>query len=66
MQMCNFCSDRLADNQRPICVCACPMEALDADDMDRLKSKYGDTVETQGFVYSAESRPSAIFKAKTE
>jgi anaerobic dimethyl sulfoxide reductase subunit B (iron-sulfur subunit) len=66
MGMCDFCLDRLAANKNPICVDACPMMALDAGSMDRLKAKYGGMKEAAGFVYSAEARPSVMFKPKKE
>ena len=31
IQKCDFCLGRLAENKKPICVGACPMQALDAD-----------------------------------
>jgi len=64
VQMCNFCIDRLAENKSPICVDACPMQALDAGPIDELKAKYGETKETEGFIYSAELEPSIVFKPK--
>ena len=64
MQMCNFCLDRLADDKKPICVAACPMKALDAGPIDKLKAKYGETREATGFVFSTETRPSIIFRPK--
>jgi anaerobic dimethyl sulfoxide reductase subunit B (iron-sulfur subunit) len=64
MQMCNFCIDRLAENKNPICVDACPMQALDAGPIDELKAKYGETREAEGFTYSPELAPSVVFKVK--
>jgi anaerobic dimethyl sulfoxide reductase subunit B (iron-sulfur subunit) len=66
MQMCDFCLDRLTVNKNPICVDACPMMALDAGPMDRLKEKYGEIREATGFIYSEEAGPSIIFKPKKE
>ncbi len=66
MQMCNFCLDRLAENQKPICVDACPMQALDAGPLRELKAKYGDAREAVGFAYSTETRPSMVLKAKVK
>ena len=64
VQMCDFCIDRLAENKSPICVDACPMQALDAGPIDELKAKYGETREAEGFIYSPELEPSVIFKPK--
>lgn len=65
MQMCDFCLDRLAENKQPICVAACPMRALDSGYLDELKRKYGDIKEAEGFVYSAKTNPSVVFKPKS-
>jgi len=65
MQMCGFCLDRQVLGKNPICVDACPMMALDAGPLDVLEAKYGSRGgETPGFVYSAETIPSIIFKPK--
>jgi len=64
MQKCNSCLDRLTVNKNPICVDACPMAALDAGPMDKLKAKYGEMTDAAGFVNSVESNPSMIIKPK--
>ncbi len=64
MQKCNLCYERLEKNQQTICVEACPMYALDVGPQDKLKEKYGDTVEAIGFKYSEKIKPSVIFKIK--
>lgn len=66
MQKCDFCSDRLAEGKKPVCVMACPVRAMDAGPMEELQAKYGDTVTAEGFEYSAELAPSIIFKAKKD
>ncbi len=63
MQKCDFCSSRWAENNKPICVDACPMRALDAGPLDEIKSKYGSTTEAVGFRYSSEIMPCIVFKA---
>jgi NADPH-dependent glutamate synthase beta subunit-like oxidoreductase len=64
MQKCNLCLDRLAVGKKPACVDACPMRALDAGPIEKLKAKYGDIREAEGFVYSEKLMPSIIFKPK--
>lgn len=63
MQMCDFCPDKLKVNEKPICVAACPMRALDAGPLDELKAKYGEVTEARGFAYSS-IKPSIVFKPK--
>jgi anaerobic dimethyl sulfoxide reductase subunit B (iron-sulfur subunit) len=64
MQKCNLCMERIETGQRPVCVEACPMLALDAGPIDQLKEKYGNINEAEGFRYSEKFKPSAIFKPK--
>jgi anaerobic dimethyl sulfoxide reductase subunit B (iron-sulfur subunit) len=37
---CDGCYDRTAEGKRPICVEACPLRALDFDDMTELRARY--------------------------
>jgi anaerobic dimethyl sulfoxide reductase subunit B (iron-sulfur subunit) len=64
MQKCHFCVDRWQEGRKPICVEACPVWALDAGEIDELKSKYGVLNEVAGFKYDGISKPSVIFKER--
>ncbi len=64
MQKCDLCLDRWAEGKKPVCVNSCPMRALDVGSLDKLRAKYGDTREAEGFVYSKRVMPSIIFKQK--
>jgi NADPH-dependent glutamate synthase beta subunit-like oxidoreductase len=64
MQKCDFCSDRWAEDEKPVCVDACPMRALDAGPLDEIKSKYGSGTEAMGFAYSSETMPCVVFKVR--
>jgi len=64
MQKCDLCLERWSQGKNTICVEACPMRALDAGPIDKLKAKYGDTREVEGFIYSEEALPSIVFEAK--
>ena len=66
MQKCTLCYKRLAKNKKPICVDACPMQALDAGPVEELQAKYGNTRQAEGFTYSVELAPSVIFKPKKD
>lgn len=61
-QMCSFCLERWAQNRKPVCVQACPVDALDAGPLDELKAKYGSIKVTVGFDYDSKLQPSVIFK----
>lgn len=39
---CDMCSAEVAKGEKPLCVTACPMRALDWGDKDELVSKYGE------------------------
>ena len=56
--------ERWSENKKPICVEACPMRALDAGELDELKTKYGDNQQADGFVYSKKMMPSVVYKSK--
>jgi len=64
MQKCDLCLERLEQGQKPICVEACPMYALDVGPLPELRAKYGDCVEAEGFRYPERFKPSVTFKPK--
>ncbi len=66
MQKCHFCHDRLAKNQKPACVDACPMRALDAGPVEELRANYGNQVEAEGFMFSEKLMPSIVFRPKID
>ncbi|MDR1088340.1 MAG: 4Fe-4S binding protein [Coriobacteriales bacterium] len=39
---CDGCLERVTEGKKPICVEACPLRALDLDDIATLRSSYGD------------------------
>jgi NADH-quinone oxidoreductase subunit F len=64
MQKCDLCIERWPEGKKPICVEACPPRALDAGQLDELKSKYGNVNEASNFTYSPVVQPSLVTKAK--
>jgi anaerobic dimethyl sulfoxide reductase subunit B (iron-sulfur subunit) len=66
MQKCDFCIDRLAEDKKPICVDACPMQALEAAPIEELKAKYGDAGDAEGFAFSGKVVPSIILTPKKD
>ena len=64
MQKCDFCLDRIDEGQKPLCVIACPMRALEIAVLKELNSKWGKVKEIEGFEYSGETKPSVVFKPK--
>jgi anaerobic dimethyl sulfoxide reductase subunit B (iron-sulfur subunit) len=66
MQKCDLCLDRLAEGKSPICVDACPVRALDCAPIEKLRARYGDIREAEGFVYSEEVIPSIVLMPKKD
>lgn len=66
MQKCNFCIDRWAEGKKPICVSSCPMQAIDAGPLDKLRAKYGDCRDAEGFQYDEKLTPSITFNPKKD
>ena len=64
MQKCDLCIERWPNDQKPICVEACPVRALDAGSLDDLTKKYGELKDAPGFVYSPVIEPSIVLKPK--
>ena len=64
MQKCDLCLERWRQGEKPICVEACPMRALDAAPLDELRKKYGDIQEAAGFAYSLAIKSSIVMKTK--
>ncbi len=72
MQKCDFCADRIDNNESPICVASCPAHALDYGDFDELKVKYPDAEQlTKGkfpYAYKPETDdntgPSMLIKKR--
>lgn len=62
MQKCDLCLDRLHAGQDPVCVGGCPMRALEALPLEKLKESDGHTRDADGFVYSEKVNPSVVFK----
>ena len=62
MQKCDLCMEEWAQGKQPICVRSCTMRALDAGPLEKLRAKYGDVKEAEGFYYYEKSEPSITFK----
>lgn len=63
-EKCDFCRQRLKQDEKPLCVLSCPTRALDAGSLAKLKNIYGHRKEAKGFVYDDKIRPAIIFKCK--
>lgn len=45
MTKCDFCLDNLEAGLPPACVASCPMRAIEYDEIETLREKYGDNAE---------------------
>jgi anaerobic dimethyl sulfoxide reductase subunit B (iron-sulfur subunit) len=71
MTKCDLCIDRIRAGQKPACVAACIMRALDAGPMDELKARYPDWTNLfdpfpDGKLpdWDTDTKPNLIIKAK--
>jgi anaerobic dimethyl sulfoxide reductase subunit B (iron-sulfur subunit) len=65
-QKCTLCIDRLVGGEKPICVIACPLRALDFGPLHRLLESYGDNRVLEDLPKSETTRPSIVFKGRRE
>lgn len=64
MEKCDFCVERLDQGKGPLCVEACPTNALDWGALDVLLQKHGETGEITGIPSLQESQPSVLLKGR--
>ena len=57
---CDGCLTRVIEGKAPICVEACPMRALEFDDIEALRSKYGDKAEISPLPSASETMPNLV------
>ncbi len=63
---CNMCADRVEAGQKPICVEACPLRALDFGDIDELRATYGDVADLAPLPDSSETSPNLVITAPAQ
>jgi len=65
-EKCDFCQQRMAMDEKPLCVVSCPTRALDAGWLSEIKNIFGGNQNARGFIYDAEVKPAIIFKCKPD
>jgi anaerobic dimethyl sulfoxide reductase subunit B (iron-sulfur subunit) len=65
-QKCTLCIDRLVRGEKPICVIACPLRALDFGPLHELMETYGGQRDLEDLPNSETTSPSIVFKARRE
>lgn len=62
VQKCDMCFDRLERGEKPICVLACPLRALDFGPIITLKQSYGNRSDLEDMPSSKTTKPAVVFK----
>lgn len=60
MTKCDGCHDLVAQGQKPACVDACVMRALDFGELEELRAKYGDVVEIEPLPEASFTDPALV------
>lgn len=63
---CTLCMDRLRVGEKPICVIACPLRALDFGPVDDLAKIYGKERDLEDLPSSRTTKPSIVFRPRRE
>ncbi len=62
MSKCDFCADLIAAGEVPVCVAACPLEAIDYGPIEELRAKYGTLAETKDLPLASVTNPNLVIK----
>ena len=62
MTKCDGCYSRVKAGQKPICVDACPLRALDFAPIDELRAKYGDQASIAPLPPAEITHPNLVVK----
>jgi len=60
MVKCDGCHDRVVAGEKPVCVEACPLRALDFDDIEKLRADYGDTAAIAPLPDPSQTGPNVV------
>ena len=63
MTKCDGCFERIPEGRKPICVEACPMRALDFDEIGILREKYGQQADIAPLPSSEKTNPSLVIRS---
>ena len=63
---CEMCADKVAAGEKPVCVEACPLRALDFGDIDELRAAYGTDAEIAPLPAASESQPNLVITAPVD
>ncbi|MCG9703248.1 dimethylsulfoxide reductase subunit B [Vibrio natriegens] len=63
MAKCDGCYEYVARGEKPICVASCPQRALDFDEIETLRAKYGTQAEIAPLPKAYLTQPNLVVKA---
>lgn len=63
MRKCDGCYDLVKSGDKPICVAACPLRALDFAPIDELRTKYGNEASIAPLPKASETLPNLVIHA---
>ncbi|MCG3748440.1 dimethylsulfoxide reductase subunit B [Vibrio cincinnatiensis] len=66
MSKCDGCYQRVAQGLKPVCVESCPQRALDFDEIEILRAKYGNTNAVAPLPDPRLTKPSLVIKAHAD
>lgn len=62
MSKCDMCMDLLAKGELPVCVAACPLEALKFGPIEELRAQYGTLAQTKGLPSQTITSPNLVIR----
>ncbi|QCJ40921.1 dimethylsulfoxide reductase subunit B [Bacillus sp. S3] len=60
MTKCDTCMDLRKKGEEPVCVTSCPMRAIEFDEIDKLRAKYGKNADIKGMPSSSITKPNLV------
>ena len=62
MSKCDFCIDLQAKGEDPVCVAACPLNAIKYGPIEELRAKYGTVADAKGLPSSSITKPNLVIR----
>jgi anaerobic dimethyl sulfoxide reductase subunit B (iron-sulfur subunit) len=66
MSKCDGCYERVAVGKKPVCVDSCPQRALDFDDIELLRKRYGNNNSVAPLPDPSLTKPSLVIRAHAD
>ena len=66
MSKCDGCFERVAEGKKPVCVDSCPQRALDFDEIQVLRERYGQQNAIAPLPNPSMTKPNLVVKAHAD